>query len=46
MFDEVEVRIYSVKIEDPTSKDPRSDGASKNGLNNDLIELNIISEIE
>ena len=46
MFDEVGVRIYSVEIENPTLKDLRSDEASKNELNDDLIKLDIMLEIE
>ena len=46
MFIEIGVRICFTRIENSILKDIRLDKTSKNGLNDDLIKVNIILEIE
>ncbi len=42
----VGVSLCSAERKDPSLEDSRSDGASENGLNDDLIDLAITLKIE
>ena len=46
MFFRIRINICSTETEDPSLKDSRSDETSENRLNNNLVDLVIMSKIE